>query len=285
MTVPSSAGSPSDAIIEEFEKRLVGSPNSSLLWVKYMSTMLKVADLAKARAVAERALQTISFREEQEKLNLWLAYLNMEHLYGTAESLKRVFDRSVIYCEPRTMYMQLAKMYAASGKRAECEATHQIMLKKFGQSCKTWLAYAEYLYPLDLGAARKLLPAALKSLPKRKHEKVTIKFAQLEYRMASAERGRTLFEGVLANCPKRIDLWSIYVTMEENLCKREASRGQNKEYLRRLFERIVHMKLSSKKAKYFFKRYLEFEKSFGSEATITHVKDLVRQYVENTIGK
>ena len=169
-----------DVVVEEFEKRLVGSPNSSLLWIKYMSTMLKIAGLAKARAVAERALQVVSFREEQEKLNLWLAYLNMEHLYGTPESLKKIFDRSVIYCEPRTMYMQLARMYAAAGKQAECEATYQIIVKKFGQSCKIWSSYAEYLYPLDLGSARKLLPAALKALPKRKHEKLTIKFAQLE---------------------------------------------------------------------------------------------------------
>lgn len=272
-----------EQIIEEFEKRIVGSPNSSLLWIKYISTVLKLTDLARARALAERALSTISFREEQEKLNIWVAYMNMEHLYGTPGSLKKVFERALVYCDARTVYMQLAKIYLAGGKRDEAEETFRTMTKKYGQSCKVWLAYAEFLYERDVGGARKLLAAALRALPKRKHVKATVRFAQLEYRSASCERARTLFEGVLANNPKRIDLWSIYVTMEENLCRRHPeSTQEHQEYLRGLFERIVHMKLSSKKAKYFFKRFLEFEKTFGTEATVSHVKDLVRKYVEST---
>jgi rRNA biogenesis protein RRP5 len=45
------------------------------------------------------------------------------------------------------------------------------------------------------------------------------------------------------------------------------------------------MKLSSKKAKFFFKRYLEFEKTFGTPATVAHVKDLARKYVESSMSK
>jgi rRNA biogenesis protein RRP5 len=273
-----------EQVMEEFEKRLIGTPNSSLLWIKYISTTLKLTTLPAARTLTERALATISFREEQEKLNIWVAYLNMENLYGTADTVKKVFERSLVYCDPRTMWMQLAKIYSASEKHAETVETYQMMTKKFGQSCKVWLAYAEYLYEKDVGSARKLLVAAIKSLPKRKHEKATMKFAQLEYKSASVERGRTLFEGILANSPKRIDIWSIYLTMEENLCKKGQPTA-NKEMLRRLFERVVHMKLSSKKAKFFFKKFLEFEKGFGSEATVSHVKDLARQYVENTMNK
>lgn len=272
-----------EQIVEEFEKRLVGSPNSSLLWIKYISTILKLTDLSRARALTERAFSTVSFREEQEKLNIWVAYMNMEHLYGTPESLRRVVERAAVYCDARTVYMQLAKIYVAAEARLEAEETFKTLTRKFGQSCKVWLAYAEFLYERDLGGARKLLTTALRILPKRKHVKVTVKFAQLEYRLASFERARTLLEGVVANNPKRIDIWSIYVTMEENLCKKDVETAKlHKEYLRRLFERIVHMKLSSKKAKYFFKRYLEFERTFGSETTVSHVKDLVRSYVEST---
>ena len=35
--------------------------------------------------------------------------------------------------------------------------------------------------------------------------------ALLEFRCGSAERGRGIFEGVLRNYPKRLDLWSIYI--------------------------------------------------------------------------
>ena len=36
---------------------------------------------AAARQVADRALKTINFREEQEKFNVWVARLNLENLY------------------------------------------------------------------------------------------------------------------------------------------------------------------------------------------------------------
>jgi hypothetical protein len=45
--------------------------------------MFQATEIEKARAIAHRALSTISFREEQEKLNVWCALLNLENLYGT----------------------------------------------------------------------------------------------------------------------------------------------------------------------------------------------------------
>ncbi len=44
--------------------------------------------------------------------------------------------------------------------------------------------------------------------------KIISKFAQLEFAHGSAERGRTVFEELLANNPKRVDLWSVYLDME-----------------------------------------------------------------------
>lgn len=32
--------------------------------------------------------------------------------------------------------------------------------------------------------------------------------------LAPAERGRSIFEGVLRNYPKRLDLWSVYLDQE-----------------------------------------------------------------------
>lgn len=40
------------------------------------------------------------------------------------------------------------------------------------------------------------------------------KYAQLEFKLGSAERGRTIFEELLADNPKRVDLWSVYIDME-----------------------------------------------------------------------
>ncbi len=70
----------------DFERLLLGSPNSSYLWVQYMSFQLQLSEIDKARDIARRALRTINFREEQEKLNIWIALLNIENVYGTEET-------------------------------------------------------------------------------------------------------------------------------------------------------------------------------------------------------
>jgi rRNA biogenesis protein RRP5 len=41
---------------DDFEKLVRSSPNSSFIWIKYMSTLLDLADVEKARAVAERSV-------------------------------------------------------------------------------------------------------------------------------------------------------------------------------------------------------------------------------------
>ena len=46
----------------------------------------------KARVVAQRALKTINFREEQEKFNVWIAWLNLENIYGTTEAYDQLFE-------------------------------------------------------------------------------------------------------------------------------------------------------------------------------------------------
>lgn len=58
------------------------------------------------------------------------------------------------------------------------------------------------------------LCSALTLLPKRKHVACILKFAILEYRNGFAERGRTIFEGLLSSEPKRTDLWSVYIDQE-----------------------------------------------------------------------
>lgn len=51
-------------------------------------------------------------------------------------------------------------------------------------------------------------------LPKHKHIKTIVKFAQLEFRHGEVERGRTIFESLISDHPKRIDIWNIYLDME-----------------------------------------------------------------------
>lgn len=46
-----------------FCMQVLESPNDSYPWIQFMAFHVELGELAKARAVAERALQTISFRQ------------------------------------------------------------------------------------------------------------------------------------------------------------------------------------------------------------------------------
>lgn len=52
---------------------------------------------------------------------------------------------------------------------------------------------------------------AEKVLPKHKHIKFNSQTAILEFKCGNPERGRSMFENILRNNPKRTDLWSVYL--------------------------------------------------------------------------
>uniref|UniRef100_A0A7N6BYZ9 Protein RRP5 homolog n=1 Tax=Anabas testudineus TaxID=64144 RepID=A0A7N6BYZ9_ANATE len=256
-----------------FERLLLASPNSSLLWLQYMAHHLQATQIEQARSVAERALKTISFREEQEKLNVWVALLNLENMYGTEESLKKVFERALQFCEPVPVYQQLADIYTKSNKTKEAEGLYKTMVKRFRQNKAVWLSYGTFLLQQGQGdAASAVLQRALKSLPSKESVDVIAKFAQLEFRYGDAEKGRTMFDKVLTSYPKRTDLWSVFIDLM-------VKHGTQKE-VRALFDRVIHLSVSVKKIKFFFKRYLEYEKKHGTPQSIQAVKEKAMEFVE-----
>lgn len=100
----------------DFERTLLGSPNSSFLWIQYMSFQLQLSEIEKAREIAKRALATINFREEREKLNVWIALLNLENIYGTDESLEAAFKDAARHCDSKTVHLRLASILEESEK-------------------------------------------------------------------------------------------------------------------------------------------------------------------------
>jgi rRNA biogenesis protein RRP5 len=101
---------------EQFERSILEAPNNSYLWIKYMAFEAGLAELEKARRIAERAISSISFREEQEKQNIWVAYLNLENTFGSSETLTEVFDRACQYNESKNIHIHLAQIYERSNK-------------------------------------------------------------------------------------------------------------------------------------------------------------------------
>ncbi|CAG8970839.1 hypothetical protein HYALB_00000816 [Hymenoscyphus albidus] len=262
--------------VSDFERLLLGQPDSSELWIQYMAFQMQLSELSKAREVAERAIKTINIREETEKMNVWIALINLETAYGSDESVDDVFKRACQYNDPQEIHERLASIYIQSGKLSKADELFQIIIKKFSQSPTVWYNYAHFLNT-SLEApdrARALLPRATQSLPPHTHLSLTLKFAALEFhsKFGSPERGRTMFEGLLSTFPKRLDIWNQLLDLE--------MQQGDKDIIRGVFERVVKTKgLKPKGAKAWFKRWSEWEVVNGDKKSREKVEAKAKEWV------
>jgi len=200
--------------------------------------------------------------------------LNLENSFGTDDSMEETFRKAIQANDDKTVYLRTAEIFDKSGKFEKEEDLFKRFVKKFGYSSKAWTLFGQfYLTQGKLSEARELLPRSLKSLPKRKHVKTISKFALSEFKLGDPERGRTIFEGIVDSYPKRIDLWSMYIDQE--------IKQKNVSGVRALFDRVLQLRLSSKKSKFIFKKWLAFEKDYGDEEGAQAVKERAIAYVES----
>lgn len=257
--------------VADYERLLIGSPNSSILWMNFMAFQLQLSEIEKAREIGKRALKAISFREESERLNIWVALLNLENSFGTDETLDETFKEAVQYADAKTICQKLVHIYIQSEKFEKAEELYKTIARKFGDDSRIWVSYATFMMDRDQAKARALLDRALSALSQKDHREVIIKFGLLEYSKGDIERGRTLFEGLISSYPRRIDLWIVYIDCEI----------KHKDYktVEALFERVIGIKLSMKQAKFFFKKWLSFESKHGDSKSSDYVKAKASEYV------
>ena len=170
------------------------------------------------------------------------------------------------------------------------------------QEKSVWIEFGMFFFKTKkFKAARAIMKRSFDSLMKKDHLDVISKFAQMEFKMASTERGKSLFESILVNYPKRIDIWLIYLSMlikfglkhsrlddihDEDSDDEHKSAPQPKDdkdlivSIRSVFERVVNMGLALKKVNPIFKKYIEFEQIYGTESTVNRVKQRIVDYVE-----
>jgi rRNA biogenesis protein RRP5 len=272
----------------DFERLLAGNPNSSEIWIRYMAFHLTLADIPAARDVAERAFLRIEFRQEREKLNVWCALLTLELKFGSSKSLQDAIDRACQHNNPKQVYLRVCEITAKEISPSSPQSIERAdelfskMCKKFKDKKQVWIAHVQYL--LTSGRheeAHELSKRALKSLPSYKHVETMSKFAQLVFEFGTAERARTLFDGLLLKHPKRLDLFFVYVDKEVKHGEIDTARS--------LFQRAVSprssgsmMKLSDKQMKSLFKKWYSFEENSGDDETQERVKNAAREYVERS---
>ncbi|UKZ79435.1 hypothetical protein TrVFT333_007190 [Trichoderma virens FT-333] len=251
----------------DYERLLLGQPDSSELWIAYMAFQMQVSELPKAREIAERAIKSINIREETEKLNVWVAYLNLEVAYGSKQTVEDVFKRACQYNDEQEVYERLASIYIQSEKLKEADELFEAMLKKFGAKAPSvWTNYAHFLHVTknEPARARALLPRATQQLDSHNGQNIVSRFAALEFRSPNGEpeRGRTMFEGLLAAWPKKGDLWNQLLDLEIGI----ASSSADHTAVRDVFERRTRVKgLKPQQAEKWFRRWAAWEEKLDAK--------------------
>ncbi|KXL41438.1 hypothetical protein M433DRAFT_157435 [Acidomyces richmondensis BFW] len=280
--------------VDDFERQLLGQPNDSGLWIQYMAFQLELSEVEKARDIAERALRTIHIRETEEKANIWIAWINLEVEYGDDDRVEDVFKQACQVQDSLEMHEKLASIYIDSGKHEKADKIFERIVgnKNFRASPEVWLNYATFLMNTlkEPARARPLLSRALQSVPTNEHRLLTAKFAALEFHSAEgdAERARTIFEGLVTEWPKWASGWDMWVDLERSrLAHIDAveAKEEQKRKVRALFERMAAQKMKKRRAKFVFKRWLEFEENEGDGKSAERVKGLAKEWVQSQHAK
>ncbi|OQR70739.1 hypothetical protein BIW11_11432 [Tropilaelaps mercedesae] len=261
---------------DQFEHEVMASPDDSSLWVRLMALHLEQLEVEKARHIAKRALKTIH-GSEQDKLNVWLAVLNMENLYGSRNSLEGAFSEAIKHNEPLKVYLHLAKIYASSHNTDQARETFTTMLKKFKSYKEVWIEFGLWLFETGQHQeARQLLKKSFASLPEKEHVGVIQRFVSYEFLYGDCEVGKSLMDNLLLCYPKRFDLWNVYIDQLIKL--------QDFETVRYKFNKLLTVKSTLRKMKSVFKKWLQFEQKYGTSEDVEEVKRKIVDYIERNNG-
>ncbi|QDZ24213.1 rRNA biogenesis protein [Chloropicon primus] len=260
----------------DYERLVLTSPNDSYTWIGYMAFLLSLREVDEARKVAERALEVINYREQEEKHNVWVAYLNLEFEHGNPpeESAMQLFKRGLPYNDSKKFHLALLSILKEKAKDELAQQLLNTMCKKFRDDPEIWLACIEYhISQKREKVAGKLMDRSLKSLEAKEQTMVISRSALLYYKHSYHEQARHMFESILKSYPKRTDLWSVYIDQEIKLGEQQR--------IKNLFERIIHMEIPVKKMKFIFKKYMEYEMVHGDDRSIELVKQKAMEFVQS----
>lgn len=215
--------------IGDFERLVLKSPNSADVWIKYSKFFLDNVETEKARIVCRRALKTINFRMEKEKLKLWLHLIFIEAKYGGLEKLYEIIEEAAQTNDKFLLYQRASKVLITCGELDEADKMYDHLIRKLGgkKIPDIWIEYVTFLMEnkKDITRAREIYDQVVKQFDQQKQHQDCIHFrsryAHLEFKLGDAERGKTLFENLISEYPKRKDLVSVYEGAKKKYCKEE----------------------------------------------------------------
>lgn len=159
------------ATVDQFDRLVMAEPNSSRAWINYMVFHVQATEIDRARAIAQKALKSINFRETQERLNIWVAMLNLELRLGSKDTFEDTLKEALKLNEPFKIYTVILQILADCKRVAELCDTVLTYTKKFRQMPECWLNAAQAYFQVDLAdKAKPLLTRALTTLPERERK-------------------------------------------------------------------------------------------------------------------
>ena len=268
---------------EYYEKLILSDHDNSLYWIQYASYILENLGLESSRKIFERAIKTIDISKQKEKLNIWIAYINLENIYGDENSLKSIVERSLEVNDKKQIYLQLIRIYTNSKKYIIAYEIYRICIKDYFNDFEIWKKYLEFLFEINYGIklqnkgdipdTKSGLRKAMQVLSEKKQLDITIYYAQLLFAFNIIEEGRNTFDNILNEYPKRKDIWFVYID-------KEIKYGKNIEKIRKIFERMFEINFKLSALKSIFKKYLEFEQSNGDKA-LENAKNKVQEIMSS----
>eukprot|EP00924_Labyrinthula_sp_SR-Ha-C_P005413 snap_masked-scaffold_1-processed-gene-30.54-mRNA-1 protein AED:1.00 eAED:1.00 QI:0/-1/0/0/-1/1/1/0/648 len=276
--------------LDELEIGLLTEQNSSFLWLQVIAILFSSGELEKGFETIARALRKIDQSEENERLNIWKTRLKLVKEYNE-DNLEHVLAEFTTEFGKKKAYLMLFDVLNEKEKWRNFDDLEEVLRQAQKGAKKPSLnIFVKRLQlcfssndPEKIEQAREAISAqAMKELDRKKQISFLMSYARLEYITAvdglgNKERGRTLCETCISSAPKRSDIWRQFIDMEIKF----GNMNNHAERLgvRKLFRRTIGIKKSEKVIKGFFKKWLEFEKLYGTPTDIETVKHEAVKFV------
>lgn len=275
---------------EYYEKLILSDRNNSLNWISYASYILSNLGANSARQIFKRAIKTIDIANLQDKSNIWIAYINLEHLYGTPETFRTTVEEALEVNEKKPIYTALIKIYLNSNNYKMANEIYLLSLKDYFNDVTLWKQYIKFLFNVnysdkllnnsnEYATCKDGLNRSLQVIGKKQHLDMMVYYSGLLYEYGSCEEARNMFDNIVKGVPKRIDIWMVYVD-------KEIKYGNNVSKVRQLFDRVFDKDLKEKQLRLVCKKYLEFEsKNAKNEKEIELAKERVNAVIQDKMSK
>jgi rRNA biogenesis protein RRP5 len=272
-----------------YERLILKDHDNSINWIEYASYILDTLNLASARQIFERALKIIDIAKTKEKLNIWVAYLNLENVYGNKNTFEKIFERAKEVCDKKILYKHVIQIYLSTKKYEEVDELYKILIKDFFSDLDIWKNYIEFLFEVNnlenhekignIIEPKEGLNKSMQVLSKKNQLDIMAYYGQLLYRYNNNEEARNMFDNILKNFPKRKDIWFVYID-------KEIKYGKNWDKVRQIFDKMFEIKFKVNDLKSIMKKFLEFEKqNCKDEKEFLKAQEKTKEILEKRMAK